>query len=323
MEYRSVEFIFFGILGCLVWIISYWRIFKKNQIIIPLRYQGKTFIWIRSLLFCVGVIGWLFISYSLMGPRMSMGRMPGEINANDIYFVVDVSKSMTAVDFKPNRLEVAKKKIYDFVKMRPVDRIGIIIFSEKAFTLLPLSTDMSLITKTIDEIKIGFLGSGTNIGDALGLAVARASMSHAKNKIVILLTDGVSNIGSMTPIEAAKEAGKQSVKVYTIGIGSKSGAKMPVGKGPWGVRYQNLPGGSIDLKGLKEMARLTGGKDFYAENPNALKDVFNEIQAFEKTGVETLGKVVYRELYLFYLAVGVGIIFLVELVQRVILREAL
>ena len=122
---------------------------------------------------------------------------------------------MLATDFKPNRLEVAKQKISDFVALRPKDRIGIVMFSEKAFTLLPLSTDLELIQEIISEIKVGFLGSGTNIGDALALGVARAAQSLTKNKVIVLLTDGVSNVGVMTPEQATREAAEKNIKTYT------------------------------------------------------------------------------------------------------------
>jgi hypothetical protein len=163
------------------------------------------------LLFFVGVAGWAFLSYSLMQPRKAQKFSPSNIEVNDIILCIDVSRSMLAEDIKPNRLEVAKDRIREFVKMRPTDRISVVIFSEKVFTLLPLTTDPVLVDQVLSEISIGYLGSGTNIGDGLALSVARAVNSETKNKVIVLLTDGVANVGTMTPIQAAEEAKKYGI----------------------------------------------------------------------------------------------------------------
>ena len=125
---------------------------------------------------------------------------------------------------------------------------------------MPLTTDLSLIEQVVGDINVGRLGSATNIGDALGLTVARLIRSEAENKVAILLTDGVSNAGNIEPKEAAKVAAKKNIKIYTIGIGSSKGAKLPIGNTPFGKRYQNIPGGSIDLNLLQEIAKATRAK---------------------------------------------------------------
>ena len=148
-----------------------------------------------------------------------------------------------------------------------------IVFGEKAFTLLPLTVDIELINRSIGDIRAGFLGPGTNIGDALGLATARLKESKAKNKVVILLTDGVSMLGSMTPIQAAEIARDQRIKVYSIGMGGNKNAKLPI-MTAFGKRYQNIPGGSIDTDTLKEISRLTGGKFFEAKSEKKAQSSF-------------------------------------------------
>ncbi|RLA63591.1 MAG: aerotolerance regulator BatA [Epsilonproteobacteria bacterium] len=313
MEFKNIYFAIWGILGLIFWAIGYLYLFKTPQVYIPKKYIKKATSLIPIFIFVIGIIGWLLISFSLTGPRRPLGFVKSNIEVNDIMFVVDVSRSMLADDFKPNRLEAAKRKIAEFVSLRPTDRIGIIIFSEKAFTLLPLSTDLDLIQRIIDEIKIGFLGSGTNIGDALGLGVGRLAQSMAKNKVIILLTDGVSNVGVMTPTQAAEQAADEGIKIYTIGVGGNKNARIPVSGG---FGYQYIPGGSIDMKTLRSISKLTKGKSYQAGNETALKEVLTEIESLEKTKIETSGKMIYEEIYFKYLFWGVLLLLMAELTRK-------
>ncbi len=322
-EFTNIYNMLWGIIGIIIWSLGFWNIFKKSELVIPQKFimtGGKTR---RVFTFILGIVGWLFLIYSLSGPRLPLGYADNKKEVNDIFFVVDISRSMLAEDFKPNRLEVAKKKIEEFIKLRPKDRIGIIMFSEKAFTLLPLTTDTKLILEMIKHIKVGLFGGGTNIGDALGLGVARAAQSLAENKVIILLTDGVSNVGNMTPLQAAEEAKKENIKVYSIGIGGKRDAKIPTGRGIFGMQYQTIPGGGIDNKSLQEIAKVTNGKSYSAANKKALKDVFAEIDELERTEITSSGKMVYKELYYIYLLFGVSLLLLCELLRFVWLREVL
>jgi Ca-activated chloride channel family protein len=310
----------------LVFVFAYlFRFFqfrKKPEFYVPKQLWKKKGRFYRYLNLLMGLAGTCLIGFSLTQPRSPLGFAKNEIKVNDIFIVVDVSRSMLAEDFAPNRLESAKKKIREFVKLRPTDRIGIVMFSERAFTLLPLSTDLALIEQIIDDIKVGFLGMGTNIGDALGLAVGRAAQSIAKSKVIILLTDGVSNVGNMTPEQSADEAKKQGVKVYTIGIGQKAnGALLKTGRGRG--RYQRIPGGSVDLETLDMIANKTGGKSYYASDESALAEVLSEIQNLEKTEIETSAKIIYKELYWNYLAWGLVLLLLSEVFSMVFLREIL
>ena len=324
MEYGSLNFAYIGIIGLIFWAIDYFHLFKKAEIFTPKgSLERKTYFW-RFLFFIVGATAWGFISYSLTTPKLPVGRVDDKLEANDIIFVVDVSKSMLADDFKPNRLEVAKNKILDFVKLRPRDRIGVITFSEKAFTLLPLTTDLSLITRIIGEIETGFLGSGTNIGDALGLAVGRSIKSVAKNKTIILLTDGVSNVGIMTPEQAATNAKNAKVKVYTIGIGGNKGARIPVGRDKSGTKqYRPIPGGGVDKDVLASIANITGGKNYDARSAQALNKILLDIEKMERTEIDVSGHIVYKELYHKYLLIGLILFIFVEVSRRLFLRESI
>jgi Ca-activated chloride channel family protein len=267
--------------------------------------------------------GWGYLSYSLTQPRTAQSFSPASRDVIDIIMVVDVSRSMLAEDLRPNRLEVTKKQLRNFAQKRISDRVGVVIFSEKVFTLMPLSTDPELLDKVISDIDIGYLGSGTNIGDGLGLGIARATESESKSKVIILLTDGVANVGNLTPLQAAEEAKKQGVKVYTIGVGSHEDAKIPVGRSVFGTQYQLIPGGSIDYKTLKEISDLTGGKFYPATDEEALERVLSDIDKLEKTEIKVDNQVVYDEHYYRYYCIGFILLLMSEILRKALLREIL
>lgn len=323
MEYKYPLLMWLGVVAGLFWSIDYWKIFFRTKLYFT-QNNRTSFIWkkiLRGILFLVGVAGWAYLSYALMQPRKPQKFSPSNIEVNDIVLCIDVSRSMLAEDIRPNRLEVAKERIREFARLRPTDRISIVIFSEKVFTLLPLTTDPSLVDEVLSEISIGYLGSGTNIGDGLALSVARAVNSDTKNKVIVLLTDGVANVGTLTPIQAAEEAKKFGIKVYTIGLGTDEEARIPVGNGVFGTQYQKIPGGSIDYKVLKEMSDLTGGKFYPAKSEKALKDILDDIQKLEKTEIKVNHKIVYDEQYYHYLLIGLSLIFLVEVTRRLLLKD--
>ena len=321
-EFQHVSYAIFGGVGLIFWLISFFYLFKKPQLIIPAKYKKKGFPFFRTIVFFIGVMAWLYISFALAGPRRPLGMDKNTIEVNDIFIVLDLSRSMLAEDLQPNRFEAAKAKIQEFVSMFPRDRIGIVIFAEKVFTLLPLSTDLNLINKMVAQIKLGSLGDGTNIGDALALGTGRLIQSLAKNKIIILLTDGVSNVGVLTPLQAAEMANEQKIKIYTIGIGGAKDARIPVGPNMFGVqRYQMIPGGSVDEKGLKEIADLTGGKFYMARDNKALEKVLSDINKLERTEIEQSGKIIYEELYFKFLQIGIVLLVLAELIRRFLLKE--
>ena len=323
MEFKNPLLLWVGVVAGIFWVLDYWKIFQRAQLYFPLN-QHKVQIWkqgLRIILFIAGVIGWAYLSYSLMQPRKPQKFAPSSIEVNDIVLCIDVSRSMLAEDIRPNRLEVAKERIREFARLRPTDRISIVIFSEKVFTLLPLTTDPQLVDQVLSEISIGYLGSGTNIGDGLALSVARAVNSETKNKVIVLLTDGVANVGTLTPMQAAEEAKKYGIKVYTIGLGTDEDAKIPVGNGVFGTQYQLIPGGSIDYKVLKEISDLTGGKFYPAKSEKGLKNILDDIQKLEKTEIKVNHQVVYDEMFYTYLLIGVGLIFGVEVLRRLLLKD--
>lgn len=323
MEFKTPFLLWVGVIAGILWALDYWKIFQRAKIFFP-KNEGHSPVWklgLRVVLFLVGAAGWGYLSYSLMQPRVPQKFSPSNIEVNDIILCIDVSRSMLAEDIRPNRLEVAKDRIREFARMRSTDRIAIVIFSEKVFTLLPLTTDPSLVDKVLSEISIGYLGSGTNIGDGLALSVARAVNSDTKNKVIILLTDGVANVGTLTPLQAAEEAKKFGIKVYTIGLGTDEDAKIPVGNSAFGPQYQLIPGGSIDYKVLKEISDLTGGKFYPAKSDKGLKEIMDDIQKLEKTEIKVNHQIVYDEKYYYYLAIGVALIFIAEILRRILMRD--
>lgn len=325
MEFKNPLLLWVGVVAGILWAIDYWKIFQRAKLYFP-QGEAKLHIWktiLRVLLFVGGAVAWGYISYALTQPRIPQKFSPSSIEVNDIVLCIDVSRSMLAEDIRPNRLEVAKERIRDFARLRPTDRISIVIFSEKVFTLLPLTTDPSLVDKVLSEISIGYLGSGTNIGDGLALSVARAVNSDTKNKVIVLLTDGVANVGTMTPLQAAEEAKKYGIKVYTIGLGTDGDAKIPVGNNLFGTQYQLIPGGSIDYKTLKEISDLTGGKFYPAKSEGALKEILSDIQKLEKTEIKVNNQIIYDEKFYVYLLIGVALLFSVEVLRRLLLKDVL
>lgn len=323
MEFKSPFLLWVGVTAGLLWSLDYWKIFQRAQLYLP-QPESKLNWWrtfLRIALFVVGVIGWGYLSYSMMQPRLAQKFSPSNIEVNDVVLCIDVSRSMLAEDIRPNRLEVAKEKIRQFVRSRPTDRIAVVIFSEKVFTLLPLTTDPALVDQVLSEISIGYLGSGTNIGDGLALSVARAVNSETKNKVIILLTDGVANVGTLTPLQAAEEAKKYGIKVYTIGLGTDEDAKIPVGNGVFGTQYQLIPGGSIDYKVLKEISEMTGGKFYPAKSERGLQDIMEDISKLEKTEIKVNNQIIYDEKFYGFLVLGVALLFAVEVLRRLLLRE--
>lgn len=325
MEYNFSELFFLGLVSASLWALAFWGFLNRDKLSISAqeRRLGRMFTLTKLILFLTGLVGWSLLCYSLTQPREPLGEGESNREVIDIALVVDVSRSMLAEDLLPNRLEATKRQIREFAKKRITDRIALIIFSEKVFTLLPLSTDPELLDKVIADINIGFLGSGTNIGDGLGLGVARLMESETKNRVIVLLTDGVNNVGNLTPLQSAEQAKENGIKVYTIGVGSAEDAKIPMGKSVFGTQYQLIPGGSIDYETLKKISNLTGGKFYPATDEEALEKVFSDIDKLERTEIKLNEQIIYKEHYYKYYAFGFFLLLLVELLKKLLLKEAL
>ena len=213
----------------------------------------------------------------------------------DIAMVLDISGSMLAEDFKPNRLEAAKNVIDDFIKKRTNDKIGLVIFAGESFTQCPLTIDYSVLRNLLSQIHSGMIEDGTAIGNAIANGVNRLKDSKVKSKVMILLTDGVNNAGEIDPITAAQIAQKFGIRIYTVGVGTVGQAPYPFDT-PFGKRYQMVPV-EIDENLLKQISSITGGKYFRATDNKKLAEIYNDIDKLEKTRVEVTSYRHAKELY--------------------------
>ena len=211
-----------------------------------------------------------------------------ETEGTDIVLALDVSTSMLARDFNPDRFNAAKDVAMQFVSGRPTDNIGVVIFAGESFTQVPLTLDKTVLMNYLQDIKIGVLEDGTAIGDGIATAINRIKNGKAKSKSIILLTDGSNNTGVVAPLTAAEIAKEYGIKIYTIGVGSNGTALFPVGVNYYGkMEYQKLPV-VIDEATLKQIADNTGGKYFRATNEDVLNDIFTEIDQLEKTRMDVM-----------------------------------
>jgi Ca-activated chloride channel family protein len=220
---------------------------------------------------------------ALARPQSTSGGQSVTTEGIDIVMALDISASMLAEDLKPNRIEAAKKVAQQFIDSRPNDRIGLVVFSGESFTQCPITSDHAVIKNLMKGIESGMLADGTAIGEGLATAVNRLKSSTSKSKVIILLTDGVNNIGAIDPLTAGDIAKAFQVRVYTIGVGTQGMAPYPV-KTPFGLQYQNMPV-QIDEEVLQKIAAETGGKYFRATNTARLKEIYSEIDKMEKTRI--------------------------------------
>lgn len=220
----------------------------------------------------------------LARPQSSTSRKDVSIEGIDIIMAIDISGSMLAQDFKPDRLEAAKEVASDFISSRPNDRIGLVIFSGETFTQCPLTTDHTVLKNLFKDVKSGMIEDGTAIGDGLATAVNRLRKSDAISKVIILLTDGVNNMGSIDPLSAAEIAKIYGIRIYTIGVGTHGLAPYPV-QTPFGIQYQNMEV-KIDENLLQRVSGMTDGLYFRATNKESLKVVYNEIDKLEKSKID-------------------------------------
>jgi Ca-activated chloride channel homolog len=230
-----------------------------------------------------------------------------------IVLAMDLSSSMLAEDLKPNRIEAAKKVAMDFIESRPTDLIGLVVFSGESFTQSPITSDHSVLKNLMSELKSGLLQDGTAIGEGLATAVLRLKDSKAKSKVIILLTDGVSNAGSIAPVTAGEIAKTYGIRVYTIGVGRNGTAPYPV-KTPFGIQYQNMEV-QIDEPVMRQISETTDGKYFRATDNKSLKQIYAEIDKMEKTKIEVTEFKRHSEEYLPWV-IAAGLCLLVEVLLR-------
>ena len=310
-------YLLFGIVPLIAWYV-----WKNNHIkptlqvsdVYRLKHSSKGFrVYFRHVLFALRMLAIIFLIIVLARPQSSNSRRDVSTEGIDIVIALDISSSMLSRDFNPDRLEAAKDVAIQFISGRPNDRIGLVIFSGESFTQCPLTTDHAALINMFKDVKCGMIDDGTAIGLGLATAVSRLKESNSKSKVIILLTDGVNNMGSVDPLTAAEIAKTFGIRVYTIGVGKRGNAPSPV-MTPFGIQFQNMPV-EIDEGILQKIAGLTDGKYFRATNNEKLKEIYQEIDKLEKTKISVTEYTKRTEEY-FWFAVLAGLIFALEILFR-------
>lgn len=290
LSFANPEYFF---LFTLVPFLGYWYWKKHKKQLVELQVSSVQVFtrvprsWrqrLRPLLFIFRILTVILLIVALARPQSTSRGENVSTEGIDIVLATDISGSMLAEDFRPNRIEAAKKVAIDFIEGRPTDRIGLVVFAGESFTQCPLTLDHPVVVNLLKEVKSGMIADGTAIGMGLATAVSRLKESKAKSRVIILLTDGVNNRGSIDPLTAAGIAQSFGLRVYTIGVGTVGVAPYPV-QTPFGVQYQNMQV-EIDEALLQKIADQTGGKYFRATDNRKLKAIYEEIDRLEKTKIE-------------------------------------
>ena len=279
--------------------------------------------YLRHLPFALRAAAFALLVVALARPQDIEQNVRTNTEGIDIVLAIDVSASMLARDFRPDRITAAKEVAGSFVADRYGDRIGLVVFAAEAFTQSPLTTDHSTLQTLLARIRSGLIDdSGTAIGNGLATAINRLRESEAKSKVIILLTDGVNNRGQIAPMTAAEIARAQGIRVYTIGVGTEGTAPYPA------VDIYGQPTGDvvmakveIDEKTLGAMADLTGGKYFRATDNAKLKAIYDEINQLEKSKVEVTERISYHERFLVWALAALGALLLEFLLSNLVLKR--
>lgn len=280
----------------------------------PFKNTGRTFRhYLRHVLFAMRTVVVGLIIIVIARPQATDKFQDISTEGIDIILALDISGSMLARDFRPDRLEASKNVATEFISGRPYDRMGLVVFSGESFTQCPLTTDHAVLINLMREIQSGMIEDGTAIGMGLATAVNRIKDSEAKSKVIILLTDGVNNRGEIAPATAAGIAKTYGIRVYTIGVGTQGMAPYPV-QTPYGLQYQDMPV-EIDEAILKEISQNTGGKYFRATDNDKLVQVYSEIDKLEKSKIDVRQFSRKEEKYLLP-AIAAVILLLIEMLLR-------
>lgn len=274
----------------ILWYIKKQRVAEptlKVSTLLPFEKVGTSWkAYLRHVLFVMRLMAIGCLIIILCRPQTYDRWSTSETEGTDIVIALDVSTSMLARDFKPDRFEAAKDVASQFISGRESDNIGMVIFAGESFTLVPMTTDKTVLLNYLQDISMGMLEDGTAIGDGIATSINRIKNGKAKSKSIILLTDGSNNTGVVAPLTAAEIAKNLGIKIYTIGVGSNGEALYPVGMNYYGkMEYQKLPV-VIDEGTLRSVASMTGGKYYRATSKNVLKEIFKDIDQLEKTQLD-------------------------------------
>lgn len=274
-------------------------------------------VWIVHLCFVLRLVCIAAIIVALARPQSHDTLKNSRVLGTDIVLAMDISGSMSATDFKPNRFIAAKEVATSFVNSRPNDNMGLVVFAGESLSLMPLTNDRAALVNAIANVEMGDLNDGTAIGDGLSSAINRISQGKAKSKSIILLTDGSNNAGDVPPVTAAQIAKQKGIKVYTIGVGTNG--KMQIAD-PYGFSTTTLET-KIDESLLKNISNLTGGKYFRAKDERMLKHVFEEIDSLEKSSIDVNSVTLTQEEFMPWIWLAFGALALSLLLRYTIIRR--
>ncbi|MBO7199598.1 MAG: VWA domain-containing protein [Alistipes sp.] len=276
--------------------------------------------WLRPLPTILRLAALLMLIVALARPVEVSNERETTTEGIDIVLAMDISGTMLARDFKPDRLTAAKRLASEFVAERHGDRIAVVAFAGEAFTQAPLTSDQATIETMLSRLRSGVVEDGTAIGNGLATAVNRLRESSAKSKVIILLTDGVNNRGQVSPLMAAEIARDMGIKVYTIGVGTRGRAPYPA-VDMFGNHTTVMADVEIDEELLEEIASVTGGNYYRAVNEEALKEIYAEINTLEKSEVQVTNYQTYEELFLMWLVLGLLLLGVEFLIDKVVLNR--
>ncbi len=276
--------------------------------------------YLRHFPFVLRTAAYALLVVALARPQGIEQNVRTSTEGIDIMLSIDVSGSMLARDFKPDRITAAKEVAASFISDRVGDRLGLVVFAGEAFTQSPLTTDQSTLQTLLARIRSGLIEDGTAIGNGLATAINRLRESEAKSKVIILLTDGINNRGEIAPMTAAEIARAQGIRVYTIGVGSRGTAPYPAVDMFGNMTFINQKV-EIDEKTLTEIARLTGGRYFRATDKEKLQAIYDEINQLEKSRVEVTERITYHELFLGWVLAALALLTAELLLSNLVLKR--
>ncbi|MDR1594997.1 MAG: VWA domain-containing protein [Prevotellaceae bacterium] len=303
-----------------IWGRKSWATLKVSTIMPLKKVAGGVYRYLQHVPFVLRCFVFALIIIALARPRSSKIFEATSVEGVDIMLIMDISTSMLAQDFKPNRLNASKDIAIEFVSQRQSDRIGLTVFAGESFIQCPPTTDRATLINLIAKVQTGLITDGTAIGNGLATAVSRLRDSDAKSKVAILMTDGVNNSGNVTPETAAEIAKLHRIRVYTIGIGTNGTAPYPAQTPYGGVQMIQVPV-EIDEALLKNIANQTGGEYFRATNNTKLIEIYSQINEMEKTKNLVDSFPVYREEFLVYALAAFALLMLEILIRLFVLRR--
>ena len=278
-------------------------------------------VWLRHAMFLLDIAALATLVVILARPQTHDRWAESETEGTDIVIALDVSTSMMTPDMSPIRFEAAKEVACQFIAGRDYDNIGVVIFAGESFTLVPMTTDHSVLVNYIQEVKMGMLQDLTAIGDGIATSINRIKNGKAKSKSIILITDGTNNAGIVEPLTAAEIAKQHGIKIYTIGIGSDGRQSFPIGFDPYGRPIMSSVDTAIDENTLKKIADVTGGTFYRATDTGTLGKIFDEIDRLEKTQMDVKSFSHTEDDYLPWAWLFLALVTVALIVRLTILRE--